>query len=129
MSDHTGSVKAVFDELPKDHNVLAIIRCGDKTERYPVKKTDPKPLIVTDNEMTFEGTTLELNLQTKKSFIKVRRPNKPIELALHTPTGRAYVSTEDGINYKSSAEGSVKITKASRGQIAIKSGSDICAIL
>jgi len=123
------TVKSVFEELPKEYSVVAIIKCGDKTERFFVKKTEPKTLIVNDNELTFDNTKLEITLQAKKSLLKIKRPNAPIELALHTQSGRAYVSTEEGLTYKSSSEGTVKVSKAARGEIVIKSGSDVCVIL
>ena len=123
------SVKALFDTLPPELSIAAIVRCGDKTEKYSVEKTSKTALNIIDNELAFERTKLELSFYKNKAFIKVTAKSTPMELALHTLHGRAYVSSEDGITFKSIAEGDVKIVKTAKGVVEIKTASSVCAIV
>jgi len=127
----TGTVKEMFETLPKDCFVVAMVKCGAKTERFMLKKTDKRPITVNDNDMTFDNTKFELNLSATSSFIRIKRPKLPIELTLHTEHGRAYVSSEDGITYKSHTYGDLKIVKALKGDVDMKTtnSSSACNIL
>jgi len=129
MSEMDPSVKEVFDILPKEYSVLVIVKCGDKKAKYFVKPTGPNQLVVNDSEMTFDKTKLQITLKASKNQVRVQRRNAPIELAIHTLHGKAYVSSADGQVYKSYAEGNVKVAKASKGDISVTSGSSVCVVL
>jgi len=94
-----------------------------------VQKTSKTALNIIDNEVAFEGTRLELSLYKNKAFIKVTAKSIPMELAVHTLHGRAYVFTKDGTAYKSRAEGDVKIVKAAKGIVEMKTASSVCVIV